>query len=175
MVKGHDCQHMCMPCRHWTINNHSELAHSAITESPSSEVEYRDKHRVHTKDTCWACQVGTGQPPGKCKRMSTLDTEAITWVLPCRNSRAHVQSQLRGPLCTRAACEGLLYRSSGTLCAAIAWGKKLCTFCYDRLPSTTKHQLAVTGGSFVPSARLITAALAQQFSLVQGACHDRAR
>ena len=166
---------MCMPCMQWTINNHSEPARPAITESPPSEAEYRVKHRVHTKDTCWACQVDTGQPPGKCKRMSPHHAEIVTWVLPCRTSRVHVQSQLRGPLCTRAACEPPMYRSSETLCAAVAWGSKLCTFCYDRLPSTTKHLLADTGGGFVPNARLITAALAQQFSQALGTCHDRAR
>ena len=76
--------------------------------------------------------------------------------------------EARGPLCARATGEGPLYRSSDTLSVAVAWGKKLCTFCHDRLSSSMKHQLADTGLHFVPHTRLITAALAQHLSKAQG-------
>ena len=50
LVKGHDSQHMCMPCRQWTINNREELALPATAGSPPSETEYRLKHRVITHE-----------------------------------------------------------------------------------------------------------------------------
>ena len=44
-----------------------------MTERPAdagrqSEEACRRKHLVHSPWTCWACQVGTGRPPGKCKK-----------------------------------------------------------------------------------------------------------
>ena len=175
LERGHDSQHMCWPCRRWTINNPLESTPAMTCPTPLPEAEYRDKHRVHTQDVCWACQVGTGQPPKRCKNLPLGEVEHITWVLPCRNSRVHVQSKPRGPLCARASGEGPLYRSSDTLSVAVAWGKRLCTFCHDRLSSTMKHQLADTGLHFVPHTRLITAALAQHLSKAQEASHDGTR
>ena len=123
---------------------------------------------MHTPQACWACQVGTRQQPKKCKHLQLVEVEENNWVLPYPNSRVHVQSHARGPLCARASSDDPLYRSSDALTVAVSWGKRLCTHCYDRLSSSTKHQLASTGLNFVPHARLITAALAQDLSQTQG-------
>ena len=62
---GHDSAHMCMACRRWTVPGMTERPADAGLQS---EEAYRRKHLLHSPWTCWACQVGTGRPPGKCKK-----------------------------------------------------------------------------------------------------------